>query len=934
MLLFILLTLAGSISGVYIVDQNTLWTLTNGNSSISVAGSVPGGVYSDLMNANVLSEGDFYYRYNDLNYKWVGRSNWTYSTTINVTQELMINSRICLVFDGLDTVAQVIVNGEIVGNSDNMFHKYVFDVKDILSIELYNTLEVQFWSPVEWAASKYDLQAENYVVPPKCIDPAFKGECHANHIRKMQASFSWDWGPSFPNMGIWKDWQLIGWNSLTITDVLFSSIVLDNLPSIPSTDLKPAWNISVKVFADATISHGSMVGDLTVLLEGTDIEVTTPISASVEDHVATLVWNYTVPQDTVALWWPNGYGNQTLYNLTVKWQEADGIESSSKKIRIGFRTVELNQDFVDEDHPEKGRHYRVVVNNVPMFMKGSNWIPAHVLPELVTEKYTRQLLEDARDTHQNCIRVWGGGIYESEDFYEIADELGILIWEDLMFACSMYPTDPAFLLSVINEAETQIRRLQHHPSILLWASNNENEAALRGNWYGTAHDFELYKKDYVMLYVEALRTTVLKEDPSRDFVVSSPSNGLESEEEGYVAQKPYDDLYGDTHYYNYYMDAWSWRIYPRTRFASEYGFQSWPSFKTLKDVTSAEDWHSTSDMLTHRQHHPLGQKELDLQIGLHMHLPPLSDNSLEAFQHYLYLGQLHQAMAIKTESEFYRRGWSGLNDDGRGYTSGALYWQLNDIWQGASWASIEYGGRWKMLHYFVKNFFSPVLVSPWQDYEKLMITIVSDLTSDITDAALSVFVYRFDDISGPVKTKLINITVPKQEAFLAVSYDLWDDLQVDELCQTDVNDPEDVCFIVTELVSQGEELSPPNFLLLGKPKDSPIQFADIKVELIEQVSESLFDVSLSAENIALFVWLETDISGIFSDNGFIMTSKSQKVQFMAREATTADDIAKSLNITSLSDTFGYASKEAQNKLPEKYLHINDIRNLLYIDDEF
>ena len=250
-------------------------------------------------------------------------------------------------------------------------------------------------------------------------------------------------------------------------------------------------------------------------------------------------------------------------------------------------------------------------------MKGSNWIPANVLGKY-DEDYYLDLLWSAKEAHMNMLRVWGGGIYEYGQFYKLADELGILIWQDFMFACAMYPATNSSLESVRDEVRSQVRRLQFHASIALWAGNNENEAALRGNWYGTDYRFESYKADYIKLYVDTIKEVVSEEDPDRHFLVSSPGNGLASEQEGYIASDPYSSLYGDTHYYNYKEDNWDHRIYPRTRFASEYGFQSWPAWEVIEPVSEVWDWSLSSAWMAHRQHHPGGNMELLWQIGLNM----------------------------------------------------------------------------------------------------------------------------------------------------------------------------------------------------------------------------------------------------------------------------------------------------------------------------
>ncbi|KAG7173221.1 Beta-mannosidase-like [Homarus americanus] len=762
------------------------WSLSSTNFSVVLGGTVPGGVYTDLLKANVLSQGDFYYRYNDIDYRWVSQQNWTYSTVLTVNANLLSHERVALIFEGVDTVSEVLVNGALVGTSNNMFVRYLYNVKDHLQVSESNTLKVKFESPVEYAARQYATQAENYVVPPKCVDPAFKGVCHANHIRKMQASFSWDWGPAFPNAGIWKDWRLVGWDSLLVSDIFFSAVPMTQLPQVPDHDLKPSWSVTVKVWCDAAVKTGDAGGSMTLSL-GNIYSRKHIVSYTVEDYKALLTFNFTLEEGQVEMWWPNGYGAQPLYQLTVLWANKIESETSSKSVRVGFRTVELNQDFVDPDHEEKGRHYRVRVNNVTMFMKGSNWIPAHVLPEKVTPEYTRHLLKTAADTYQNCIRVWGGGIYESDVFYEAADELGILIWQDSMFACSMYPVNQDFLDTVTQEVETQVRRLQHHPSILLWA----------------------------------------------------------------------------VHYYNYLNDAWNGAGIPRTRFASEYGFQSWPSFKTLKEVTIEEDWNRASAMMYHRQHHPGGQEELALQIGLHMHMPPL-DGTLKTFQDYLYLGQIHQAMAIKTQTEFYRRGMSELNDNGEGYTSGALYWQLNDIWQGASWASIEYGGRWKMLHYYSKKFFSPVIVSLYHENDDLKVYAVSDLVDDVLDLTLVVDLHRYDQTTQ-VKSYKKNLTM----------------------------------------------------------------ISTISGPIVTPQSNWTFTVKVRSEAVALFVWLEVDEPGVFSDNGFVMIDEESVIMFYSAEDTTVDALHSSITVKSLTDTYSVETiaKAATENLMLCALHPNDIRNL-------
>ncbi|XP_045108284.1 beta-mannosidase-like isoform X2 [Portunus trituberculatus] len=909
------------------------WTLSNDDGSFTVGGQVPGGVYSDLLAANVLSAGDLYYRYNDLNYRWVSKENWTYSSVLNVDADVLSHARVALVFEGLDTAAEVFINGRGIGKSTNMFARYVFDVKNNLKASSDNSIDIWFESPLEYSKRQYDIQSADYVVPPKCLPAAYQGECHANHIRKMQSAFSWDWGPAFPNSGVWKNWKLAAWSSLIVSDILFSAVPTSPLPSVPDHSFKPGWNVTVKVWCDAAVASGEVLGNLTITLG--EISTTNHrVTAQVTNYEAVLEFNLVLSENLVDLWWPNGYGAQPLYQLTAYWENENRRENSTKAVKVGFRTVELNQDYVDLNDTSKGRHYRVYVNNVFMFMKGSNWIPAHILPEMVTPEYTRDLLQAAADVHMNCLRVWGGGIYETDVFYEIADELGILVWEDLMFACSMYPVNHDFLDTVKKEIVTQVRRLQHHPSILLWASNNENEKALRDNWYGTALHFNLYKEDYITLYVDTIRPLVLELDDSRSFVVSSPSNGIKSENDGYISQNPGDRLYGDVHFYDYISDAWIGGSTPIARFSSEYGFQSWPSFITMRDVTIEEDWDRESPLMYHRQHHPLGQQELALQIGLHMHLPA-HDGSLKAYQDYLYLSQVHQAVAIKVETEIYRRWMSEINEKGEGYTSGALYWQLDDIWQGASWASIEYGGRWKMLHYYAKKMFSPVIITSSfiEDENLVEMYVVNERFHNMTDAAVVVNLHRYNTL-GPVKTVKKSVFVETAASSLVATFSMDKDLDLFTLCKEGLYDVKDVCFLTyTLLDNEGVLVAPENYHLLGKPKDAyiphaSVQSGDITGPVATSQSNWTFSVNVKTDSVALFVWLETELPGVFSDNGFLMAQEEAQVHFYAVKKITVEDLKSSLTVKSLTDTYNQVYPFATFH-ENRDIHPNDIRNVVF-----
>ena len=338
---------------------------------------------------------------------------------------------------------------------------------------------------------------------------------------------------------------------------------------------------------------------------------------------------FVVPLKTIPIvpWFPNGVANNTqhLYRLNVSLSFPGSTEVSAQSKRIGFRTIQLIQDPVKP----QGLTFYFKVNGLPFFAKGTNWIPAHVLMEELTPEYLRFLLTSAKRANMNMMRVWGGGVYESDLFYEIADELGIMIWQDFMFACATYPGDDNFLGSVDAEVKTQVKRLQHHPSIAIWAGNNENEIGIAGWW----PKLEQYKVDYRKLYVNHIMKTVESLDNSRAYVSSSPSNGLESIKENYTAKNPGDTHFGDVHFYSDGAELWNYRVFPRARFVSEYGFQSYPSVSTyLRALPKENLTYPIKDSLEHRQHHPGGTHNIENQIGTieHALIIILYDFSLQA----------------------------------------------------------------------------------------------------------------------------------------------------------------------------------------------------------------------------------------------------------------------------------------------------------------
>ncbi|KAK2519920.1 Manba, partial [Columba guinea] len=851
---------------------------------------------------------DPYYRFNDVMYRWISLDNWTYSRTFKSPFDIRKWQKVNLVFEGVDTVAQILINNITLGRTDNMFNRYSFDITSV--IKEVNFVEVHFLSAVSYAAEQSRCH-KAYSVPPACPPPVQKGECHVNFIRKEQCSFSWDWGPSFPTQGIWKDVRIEAYNHYHLIYFSVTSLFVKSVQQ---------WSLEIESIFDVVASK-PLAGLVTVNIPKLQTQQTFSVKLQPGEGSVVLLVNIN-KSSAVEAWWPNGHGKQTGYNMTTtfimetghqieKFSKVTGVfrdrisalgifipitfptaKSGNAKCdpRAYFRTVELVQEPIPGS-PGLSFYFRI--NGRPIFIKGSNWIPADSFQDRVTYDTLWLLLKSAADANMNALRVWGGGVYEQDEFYDICDELGMMIWQDFMFACALYPTDQNYLESVRAEVSHQVRRLKSHPSIILWSGNNENEAAIASNWFSIPYaDRETYIKDYVMLYVKNIQEIVLAEDKSRPFIASSPTNGLESIKEGWISQNPYDTHYGDTHFYDYSSDCWNWTVYPKTRFASEYGFQSWPSFSTIEKVSSVEDWSYTSNFSLHRQHHEDGNDQMLQLVGHHFKLPQSTD-PIKKFKDMIYLTQVMQAQCVKTETEFYRFSQSEIVK-GEGHTMGALYWQLNDIWQAPSWASLEYGGKWKLLHYFAQNFFAPLLPVAYEDKGVLYIYGVSDLHVD-HKLTLRVVVHTWSSLEPVCTLAKDDVTVKAQSA-VPIYKESMNDLL--ERCR---NCTRKSCVVTFWLVGESGLQSPRNHHFLSSPKDAVgLEKAQLSASVSQR--DDIYIFALQTTAIAPFVSLDVgSIKGRFSDNGFLMTEKKKVVVFYPWEPTSAEELEKSLTLTSLLD---------------------------------
>lgn len=623
---------------------------------------VPGGVHTDLLVAGRIP--DPFVADNEKRVQWVAESDWEYRRTFTVDsdpsagsgQALLAEDRIFLVCDGLDTLAEVTLNGQLLGKTDNMFRQYRWEVKASLR-EGENELAILFRSPVQYITAK---QAE---CPMRGPAQSIHG---GPYLRKAPCQFGWDWGPQLPPIGIWKEVRLEGRSVARLDDVHLRQHHKAGQVTIQATLTVERWqDAPLRAKVRITGPDGAVLG----------------AQANIADGSQTLQVPIAQPQ----LWWPNGYGDQPLYKVEILLLAEDQIHDQ-RTYQMGLRTIELRQE-----DDEWGRSFTFVVNGVPIFAKGANWIPADSFPSRLSDAYMEHLIRSAAAAHQNMLRVWGGGFYEEERFYDLCDRYGILVWQDFIFSCSIYPDDEAFFENIRLEAVENVRRLRHRASLALWCGNNEMEWGWVAWGWNDSEDYQRLKESYDRMFHHFLPQICAAKDPDRPYWPSSPSSNTPFVEPNGVRA-------GDTHNWEVWHGNRPFKAYGEhnSRFVSEFGFQSLPALETIRTYADESEWNMTSYIMEHHQRNEVGNSKIITYMTDHFRLP-------KDFESLVYLTQLLQAEAVRTGVEYWRRN--------RRCTSGTLYWQLNDCWPVASWASLDYFGRWKALHYAARRFYAPVLLS-------------------------------------------------------------------------------------------------------------------------------------------------------------------------------------------------------------------------------
>ncbi|MCL1633712.1 glycoside hydrolase family 2 protein [Luteimonas sp. SX5] len=671
---------------------------------------VPGSVHTDLLANGLIA--DPYAGAPEAGLQWIGLAEWEYRTEFDVDQATLGRKHAELVFEGLDTFADVHLNGKKLLSADNSHRTWRIPVQGVLSAR-GNELRVVFHSPIRRLLPRVQAMphkiAGNY---PSPYGDEPKDAMTANFARKPGYHYGWDWGPRYVTAGIWRPLRLESWDGLRIDELHIRQSHVDSERAELSAELR--------IQADSA-------QEATLEIEYLDPDGKT-ISAAKQRVTLAPGSNRTslpVSIERPRRWYPAGYGEQALYRFTARIVGADGSAAQSGR-RTGLRSIELRRD-----KDRWGRGFAFVVNGIPIFAKGANAIPLDAFPARVTQAQLRRVLESARDANMNMIRNWGGGYYESDAFFDLADELGLLVWQDFMFGGGMQPGyDAAFRANVRAEARDQVRRLRHHPSIALWCGNNEEETAWKDWGQGkklTAEAPAFARKvwdGYVQLFGNDLREIVAEEGGGVPYWSSSPSNDLDG--------RSNDSDHGDKHYWGVWAGSEPLENYldETPRFMSEYGLQAWPSMATIRSFAQPSDLRIDAPVVRAHQKFLAGDGNQRL-----LHYIRAGYGEPRDFEDFVYLSQVMQAEGIELAALHHRAS--------RPRTMGSLYWQLNDVWPGASWSSIDYYGRWKPLHFHARRFYADLAVAALRHRGRTAVMLVSDKTEPV-DAQLRIRVLDVD----------------------------------------------------------------------------------------------------------------------------------------------------------------------------------------------
>lgn len=834
-----------------ITSLNGEWKLSGPKTNCTI--NLPGDVHSCLIKNTIIP--DPYYGCNEKDLLWVGQSQWTFEREFEYKK--IKETKSILEITQADTCFTVYINGYIAGKGQNQFARHRFDITEYIQ-EGKNKIKFIFDSAEKTGKEKYEQLP--YPVPFAEYENCSP---YRNMIRKAQCHGGWDWGPNIMPVGIYDDILIE-----TVSDGLFDSVRINYEKN------KNLW--TAYIFIDYT-SYIKGVKTFSAVLSGKDIETkkidkTVNLEYGQNTIAAVITVNNPTPWKTSGELKQENLTENILYNLIITENDSACGEKSIEK-KIGFSTLKVVSE-KDNSMGKPGRSLYFENNGHKIFSKGENWIPVDVIPSRCTKERYEYLLKSAFDANLNTIRVWGGGMYENDYFYELCDKYGIIIWQDCMFACSLYPTTPDFLAEVEDELEYQIPRLQSHPCIGIWCGNNENYGTI--NWFPEIKDQrDRYLVDYDRLNHSTVGYEVKKLDPARQFWPSSPCAGPDD-----FADNWHSDSMGDMHFWSVWHEKKSFDAYLsiNPRFVSEFGYESFPSLKTIMEFAEEKDFNFTSKVMEYHQRSGNGNSIILEMFSRYFRFP-------NGFENMIYLSQVQQALAIKTAVEY----WKSLSP----HCMGTIIWQINDVWPCPSWSSIEYNGKWKLLHYEIQKFFSDVSLSAFNK-DGLSKIVAANHTFEKIHGEYEVHFIGFDgmEYKKSIKKK-VSLKPEENTVLFEQAYDPKSENNNQYFIYVTMNADSDT----------GLHYDCDNTLFLDVYKHCNIQKSQI--ELIINEKKDFFEIQLTSNLPSFFVALDTlKIDGRFSTNNItLLPGKTKTIIFKPESKVYLNDLKKDLKIFDLSSIY-------------------------------
>lgn len=801
---------------------------------------VPGTIHQDLLNHNRIHNP--FYGMNEEAVQWVENEDWMYRTSFVVTEEQLNRDAAVLELDGLDTYADVFLNGALILRSDNMFVGHKVSVKSVLR-KGENRLLIRFRSAVKEALPQWETNGFDY---PADNDHSSKRV--SIYTRKAPYSYGWDWGIRLATCGIWRPVRLVFSDVARIEDyyvrqasVSASKADVDNRLEITNVTSQP-------VSALLKVAYHYSAND------------TKEVQKQIELRPGENTVSLPVMIDNPHLWMPNGWGEPSLYKFTAS-VSVDGVEVASQERQVGLRSIRVVME--DDEH---GKSFYFEVNGHPMFAKGANFIPDDaLLPNVTTERYKR-IFEDVKAANMNMLRVWGGGIYEDDKFYDEADRNGILIWQDFLFACTTYPHDPLFLKRVEAEAEYNIKRLRGHASLAMWCGNNEIYEGVRyWGWKNkyTAEAFAEMNRGYDVLFRQLLPDMVKRFDSGRFYMHGSPYEANWGRPESW---KIADSHNWGTWYGRKPFESFDSEI---PRFMSEYGFQAFPEMKTIRTFAEEKDFELESPVMNAHQKATIGNALIKQTMSLYYKVPA-------KFEDLVYVGLVLQGQGMRHGIEAHRRN--------RPYCMGSLFWQLNDSWPVVSWSSIDYYGNWKAMQYQSQRAFAPVLINAIKEGDDLCVYLISDELQDRDDVRLTVELMDFDGKSHGKWTHSGKLSANTSMLFLKKRIDEF-------LCKQDAA----TSFLRFTLKAKNGTSLADEVFYFAYPKDQKLPEARIETS-VKRRGEAI-EMTLKADKLARDIFIEVPVQGVrFSDNFFdLLPGQRKKITITSPEGYSLKDFTFTLH---------------------------------------